>query len=102
MQGMKSVLAEAFEALQRGDAAQGRSLARLVLAGKKGPDEQRAADLLALDLSLDDARIEATPEAVARELLDRSQTPGKAYAFALIAAAIFLLLLTLATTRYAV
>lgn len=96
----KSLLVAAREAASQGDAVLVRRLAQAVLGGKKGADDDHAALDLAKALSLDGAPVNGTAEGVAANLLERTSIPPKAYAFALLAAGVFLLLLTLASVRY--
>lgn len=96
----RSVLKVAFEAYQRGDSVQARSLAREVLAGKVGRDDEKMATELAKTLSGDGAAIEAHPTAVAKELITRTLPPTKSYLFAGAVALTYLTLVILAVVRY--
>ncbi|MFZ5445444.1 MAG: hypothetical protein ACOZQL_35965 [Myxococcota bacterium] len=96
----RSVLKLAFEAWQRGDAVQTRALAREVLAGKLGRDDEKVASELAAKLSNEEARVAETPQAVASELIDRTIVPLKPYVMVAAVAAAFITLVIIATVRY--
>lgn len=97
----RSLLRAAYGAWQQGDVAEARRLATAVVEGKRGPDDDHEALDLAKELTGEGPAVNGTPADVAKELLARSTTPGKAYAFAAMSAAVFVLLVTLALTRYA-
>jgi urease accessory protein UreF len=94
-----SVLAAAFAAFEAGDSATTRTLAKAVLAGKLGRDDEAQARVLGPRLSAAGAVVESTPAAVAADLLSRTAVMPKAYAFALLAAAVWVSLVTLAHFR---
>lgn len=91
-----SYLAAAFHALQAGDVVHARRFAQQVLAGRGTVGEAEAARHLATTFST----TQNLPEDVAAEIIRRTKVPAKAFLFAALTAAIFLLLLTLAVTRY--
>ncbi len=96
----RSVLRVAYDAFQRGDMVQARTLAQAVLAGQVGKDDPKAAEELAKKLSIEGAVVAETPEAVARELISRTIVPPKPYLFVAAAAATFVVLVILAAVRY--
>ena len=96
----KSVLRASYEAFERGDVVTARALAQQVLAGKVGKDDPSAAEELSRTLSTDDAKVEATPEAVAKELASRTIVPPRPYLFVASVALAFIILVTIAVTRY--
>lgn len=91
-----SYLAAAFYSFERGDSVRTRELAQQVLAGHAAPSDTEAAKLLATKLGLS----KNLPEDVAADLIARTRSPAKSFGFAGLAAAIFVLLLTLALKRY--
>ncbi len=91
-----SHLAAAFHAFQHGDSVATRRHAQAVLDGRGTNADGEAAKQLATTLAL----AKNLPEDVAADLISRTQVPPKSFAFAGLAAAIFVLLLTLALTRY--
>lgn len=95
-----SVLKVAYDAFGRGDVVQARQLAHEVLAGKVGRDDAEVAKALAKELSTPDAPVDESPQAVAQELISRSQVPPKPYVFAAVVGAVYLLLVVLAAVRY--
>lgn len=97
----KSVLVAAYQAFQRGDMVTARRLCRDVLAGKKGPDDERAAEELSKTLSSELTPVGGSVEDVAKDLLSRTKGPPRPYVFALLSTSIFVLLVVLAATRYA-
>jgi hypothetical protein len=96
-----SVLKVAYDAFERGDAVLARSLALEVLAGKVGKDDPEVAKDLARELSAPGAPVDESPQAVAQDLLSRTKVLPKPYLFAGVVAAVYLLLVVLATLRYA-
>lgn len=96
----KSVLAAAAAALESGDVVTARDLAKAVIEGKKGPDDDEVAKRLAKEYSAQDENIGELPEQVAQAIVNRSIVPPKPYLYAGICLAVFLVLATLATTRY--
>lgn len=96
----RSLLRVAFEAYQRGDSVQARSLAQQVLAGKVGRDDEKAASDLAEKLSAEGSPVAPTPAGVAADVVSRTVPPPKSYLFAAAVAATFLFLVILATVRY--
>lgn len=96
----KSVLAVAAAALESGDVVTARTLAKAVIEGKKGPDDDEVAKRLAKEYSAADENIGELPEQVAQAIVNRSVVPPKPYLYAGICLAVFLVLVTLATTRY--
>ena len=93
-----SYLAAAFHSFQLGDSVRTRRLAQRVLQGQGTPDEAEAAKVLATTFAM----AKNQPQDVAAELILRTQVPIKSFAFAALSAGIFVLLLTLALTRYGV
>ena len=96
----RSVLKLSFDAYQRGDSVQARSLAKAVLAGEIGKDDEKVACELAKTLSVDGAVIAETPAAVANELISRTIVPPKPYLFVAAVAGAFTGLALLAHWRY--
>ena len=96
----RSVLKLSFEAFQRGDMVQARALAKAVLAGQVGKDEEKAASELAKTLSIEGAVVAENPAAVAHELISRTITPLRPYLFVAAVAAGFIGLVILAAWRY--
>lgn len=96
----RSMLRAAFNAYDRGDAVQARSLAQAVLAGKVGPDDEKAAADLAKRLTGEGAAVGETVQAVASELVTRTEVPSKAYLVVGAIAATFVALTVLAHYRY--
>jgi len=96
----KSVLAVAAAALESGDVVTARALAKAVIEGKKGPDDDEVAKRLAKEYSAQDENIGELPEQVAQAIVNRSIVPPKPYLYAGICLAVFLVLVTLATSRY--
>jgi hypothetical protein len=96
----KSVLWVAYEALQRGDAVEARRLAKEVLAGKRGPNDEKVAKELAAELSAEGAVVPETIEGVANDLLARSGVPSKPYLMVATVVAAYAILLVIAITRY--
>lgn len=96
----KSVLRAAYEAFERGDVVTARKLGQAVLAGHVGKDDANAAEELAKKLSTDALKIEPTPEAVAKDLVSRTIVPPPPYAFVGAVALTFIVLVTIALTRY--
>lgn len=94
-----SVLKAAYDAFERGDVVQARSLAREVLAGKVGRDDPAVANELAALLSTPTSPVDASPQAVAQDLISRTKVPGKPYVFAVVVGAVYLLLVVLAVVR---
>lgn len=91
-----SYLAAAFHYFQLGDAVRTRKFAQQVLAGKATASDAEAAKSLASTFAMS----RNLPEDVAAELIERTKVPLKSFAFTGLAAAVFILLLTLAVTRY--
>lgn len=96
----RAVLQEAWAAAERGDAVEARRLARAVLGGARGPDEDQAAKALAPRLSIEGAVVPATVEGVAQELLSRAGVPPRPYLFFFAVLATFVGLAVLAAARY--
>ena len=96
----RSVLKLSYEAFQRGDSVQARQLAKAVLAGKQGKDDERAAVELASTLSSDLYTVAPTPTAVAEDLVRRTIVPPRPYLFVAAVAAAFICLVLLAAWRY--
>lgn len=96
----KSVLRASYEAFERGDVVTARALAQAVLAGKVGHDDAGAAEELSRKLSTDEAKVAPTPDAVAKELVSRTIVPPPPYAFVAAVALTFIVLVTIALTRY--
>lgn len=95
-----SVLKVAYEAFERGDVVQARSLAMEVLAGKVGKDDPAVAKELAATLSTPESPVDESPQAVAQDLISRTKVLGKPYLFAGVVGAVYLLLVVLAAIRY--
>ncbi len=96
----RSVLKLSYEAFQRGDSVQARQLAKAVLAGKVGRDDEKAAAELANTLSAEGHLVAPTPAAVAEELVSRTIVPPRPYLFVAAVAAAFICLVILAAWRY--
>jgi len=96
----RSYSAAAYDALMAGDAVTARRLAHELSAGKAGPDEANGVRKVAKELGSEGAPVAETPQGVALELIARTKAPPKAYLLAGVAALVYLVLLTLATTRY--
>ena len=96
----RSVLKLSFEAFQRGDSVQARQLAKAVLTGKLGKDDEKAAVDLARTLSVEGHVVAETPAAVANELISRTIVPPRPYLFVAAVAAAFICLVILAAWRY--
>lgn len=96
----RSVLKLAYEAFQRGDAVQTRALAKEVVAGKVGRDDEKVAAELAKELSIEGAVVAESPKAVAEELISRTIVPLKPYVMVAAVAAAFVTLVIIATVRY--
>lgn len=96
----RSVLKLAYEAFDRGDKVQARALAKEVVAGKVGRDDEKVAVELATLFSSDEAVIAQTPAAVAQEIIARTITAPKPYLFVGAIAFAFLSLVALAHFRY--
>ncbi|MDP1822867.1 MAG: hypothetical protein Q8L48_06485 [Archangium sp.] len=96
----RSVLKLSYEAYQRGDSVQARQLAKAVLAGKVGKDDEKVAVELAKVLSTEGAIVAETPAAVAADLVSRTITPPKPYLFVAAVAGAFIGLVILAAWRY--
>src|SRR4051812_9164942 len=99
-QDSRSVLKLSYEAFERGDSVQARELAKAVLAGKVGKDEEKAAAELAKVLSIEGAVVAETPTAVANEIISRTIVPPKPYLFVAAVAFAFITLVILAAWRY--
>lgn len=97
----KSVLALAFAALQSGDVVTARDLAKRVITGQKAADDDAVARRLAKTLSAADETVGELPEQVAQAIVDRSVVPLRPYLYGAICLVVFLVLVTLARTRYA-
>ena len=93
--GAPSLLATAFEAYQKGDVVLARQASEQVLAGTPAEADQAAARTLGPKLVTGPEPLDA--QAFARELLDRVKGPNKAYLFAGVTAAVYLLMLYLAS-----
>lgn len=96
----RSVLKVAYEAFERGDAIQARSLAKEVLAGKVGRDDEKVAAELGPQLSIEGAVVEGTPAAVAKEIISRTIVAPPPYLFVGVILAAFITLVIIATLRY--
>jgi hypothetical protein len=96
----KSVLAAAWNALEGGDVLTARTLAQEVIAGKKGPDDDRVAFELAREMTAADGSVGELPEQVAQSIVNRTTVPSRAYVYGAICFAVFLALFGLARTRY--
>ena len=96
----RSVLSAAWERFEVGDVVEARRLAKAVLEGQVGPDDERAAKALAKELSTPTSVVgEAVPE-VAAAMLARTRPVATAYWFAVLALAILTGLVVLASARY--
>jgi len=96
----KSVLAAAAAALEPGDVVTARELAKAVITGKKGADDDALAPDLAKQYSSTASNVGALPEQVAQELVNRSTVPPRAYLYGGICLVVMLVLFTLARSRY--
>jgi len=96
----RSVLKLAYEAFERGDKVQARALAKEVVAGKVGRDDQQVAVELATLLSSDEGLVAQTPAAVAQEIIGRTITAPKPYLFVGAIVFAFVSLVALARFRY--
>ncbi len=96
-----SYLAAAYYYFERGDEARTRKFATHVVNGQATAADGEAAKHLAKKLSTADRAVGEDPKAVAAELILRTEVPAKPYLFGAVAAGIFVLLLTIAITRYA-
>lgn len=96
----RSVLMLSYEAYQRGDSVQARQLAKAVLAGQVGKDDEKAAVELSKRLSIEGHVIGENPAAVATELISRTVVPPRPYLFVAAVAAAFIGLVILAAWRY--
>jgi hypothetical protein len=99
-QESRSVLKLSYEAFQRGDSVEARALAKAVLAGKVGKDDEKVAVELAKTLSIEGAIVAENPAAVATELISRTIVPPRPYLFVAAVAAAFIGLVILAAWRY--
>lgn len=95
-----SYLAAAFRAFQNGDEVSTRRFAQAVLKGASTPNEAATAKTLAVMLSTSARPVKDLPEDVAAELVLRTRVPVAPFGFALLCVTLFILLLTLAVTRY--
>ncbi len=96
----RSVLWVAFEAWQRGDVVVARRLVQAVLAGTRGPNDEKVAKELAATLGSELAPVPETVEGVAHDLLGRTGVPPKPYLMLAAVAAAYLGLVILAVVRY--
>lgn len=96
----KSVLAAAAAALESGDVITARELAKAVITGKKGADDDAIAPAMAKQYGSSEQAVGELPEQVAQDLVSRSMVPPKAYLYAGICLSVFLLLFMLARSRY--
>ena len=97
----KSVLAVAVAALESGDVVTARRLAKAVIAGQKGADDDEVARRLSKELSAKDESIGELPEQVAQAIVNRTIVAPRPYLYAGICLAVFLVLVSLARARYA-
>lgn len=97
----KSILAFAFSALQSGDVVTARSLAQKVISGTKGADDDSVAKRLSKELSSAEEAVGELPENVAQAIVDRTIVPPRPYLYAAICLVVFLVLVSLARSRYA-
>lgn len=96
----RSVLKLAYEAFDRGDSVQARRLAKAVLAGQVGRDDEKASVELARLLSIEGAVVAETPAAVAAEIASRTIVAPRPYLFVAAVASAFIGLVILAAYRY--
>ncbi|MCA3012566.1 MAG: hypothetical protein INH41_09225 [Myxococcaceae bacterium] len=96
----RSVLAAAWAAVESGDVTTARALARSVIGGTKGPDDDAVAKALAKQLTAPDQDVGELPEQVAQAIVDRTTVPPRTYAYGAICLAVFLTLAALARARY--
>lgn len=96
----KAVLTAAAAALESGDVVTARELAKAVISGKKGPDDDAVAQKLAKQYSSPEANVGELPEQVAQELVNRTNVPVKTYLYGAICFAVLLVLFVLARSRY--
>lgn len=99
-QETKSVLAVAAAALEVGDIVTARSLAKAVIEGKKGPDDDAVAKRLAKEYSAEEENVGELPEQVAQAIVNRTVVPPRPYVYAAICLVVFLVLVSLARARY--
>lgn len=99
-EGTRSILKLAFEAFERGDAVKTRTLAKAVLAGQHGRDEEKVAGELAKQLSVEGAPVAPSPSSVAEDLISRTIVPARPYLFVGAITAAFVALVLLAHFRY--
>lgn len=92
--GASTMLGTAFEAYEAGDVVLARQVSERLLAQPATDAETEAARTLGPKLT---GRDERDPHAVARELIDRVKGPNKSYLFAAVTAAVYLLMLYLAS-----
>lgn len=97
----RSVLAVAAAALESGDVVTARALAKAVIEGKKGPDDDAVAKRLAKEFSAADDTIGELPEQVAQAIVKRTIVSPRPYLYAAICLVVFLVLVALARARYA-
>ncbi len=95
-----SVLKVAYEAFERGDMVQARALAKAVLAGKVGRDDEKVSSELGKLLSIEGAVVAETPAAVAQELISRSIVAPRPYVFVGAVVAAYVTLVIIAMVRY--
>ncbi len=95
-----SYLAAAYHCFDAGDKVRTRQFAQQVLDGHATPADPEAAKYLSAMLSTAGHPVKELPEDVAAELISRTKVPLKPFAFTLLASGIFVLLVTLALTRY--
>ena len=96
----RSVLAAAWERFELGDVVEARRLAKAVLQGQVGPDDERVAKSLAKELSTPEAAAGETVAQVAEAMLTRTRPVARAYWFALMSLVILTGLVVLAAARY--
>jgi hypothetical protein len=96
----RSVLWAAWERFEHGDVVEARRLAKAVLAGQVGPDDERAARSLAKELSTGQRAVADRVPDVAEAMLARTRPLATAYWFALLSLTILSGLVLLAVTRY--
>ena len=95
-----SLLQQAYAQYELGNSAGARRLAQQAMNHVESPLERAAALALAPALFETSGSLETNPLTVANEIIRRTETPAGAFLFALIAVAIFVLLVILASARY--
>ncbi len=96
----QSVLKDAYAHYCAGNSIAARRLARQVVKETESVEDRSAALAIAREIFVEKHAIDGSPSSVAEEIIRRTETPVRAFLFALVAMAIFALLVILANTRY--